>query len=225
MKKRIIQSKSKNEQVYDYLHSQILHGELAPGSRIIIDQIADELGVSHIPIREAIFRLKADGFISFEPHIGAKVTELEAKEISEVFQVLEAMEVISGRAACERITSKDIAWLEKLMKEMTSVTGDPNQWSIHNKDFHQYICEIAETGLINKVLREALDHWDRLRHYYLQEVSAKRVAFAQAEHKELFEALKAQDADRFEAVIRKHNQESLQAYICHLEKIGELANA
>ena len=225
MKKPIIQTKSKNEQVYEYLHFQILHGQLAPGSRLVIDKIADDLGVSQIPIREAMFRLEADGLINFEPHVGAKVTALKANEITEVFQVLEAMEVISGRAACRRISEQNIAWLEKLMAEMDAVKGDPNQWSIHNKEFHQYICDIAETGLVNKVLREALDHWDRLRHYYLKEVSAKRVPLAQKEHEALIKSLKARDADKFEAIIRKHNQESLQAYIAHLEKIGELDHA
>lgn len=224
MKKPIIQTKSKNEQVYDYLHYQILHGELAPGSKLVIDQIAEEIGMSQIPIREAIFRLEADGFITFEPHVGAKVADLKAKEISEVFQVLEAMEVISGRAACERVTDENIAWLEKMTKDMKAVMGDPNQWSLHNKEFHQYICDIAETGLVNKVLREALSHWDRLRHYYLKEVSADRVKFAQKEHEALVKALKAKDADRIEAVVRKHNQESLQAYIAHLEQTGELVN-
>jgi DNA-binding GntR family transcriptional regulator len=222
MPKSIIQTKSKNEQVYEYLHTQILHGALPPGSRLIIDQIAKQLGVSQIPIREAIFRLESDGFVTFETHVGAKVSEIRAREIREVFQVLEAMEVISGRAACALIGKDEIKWLENLTKDMARVTGDPNQWSLHNKEFHQYICDIAEAGLVKKVLREALDHWDRLRHYYLREVSARRVKEAQHEHEQLIKALKKGDADQFEAIIRKHNQESLQAYLNHLEAKGAL---
>lgn len=220
-----IQTKSKNEQVYEYLHTQILHGDLAPGSKLVIDQIARQLGVSQIPVREAIFRLESDGFVTFETHVGAKVSEIRAKEIREVFQVLEAMEVMSGRAACVLISKDQIKWLEKLTKDMAQVTGDPNQWSLHNKEFHQYICDIAETGLVKKVLREALDHWDRLRHYYVKEVSARRVKYAQYEHEQLIRALKKRDADRFEAIVRKHNQESLRAYLAYLEAKGALDDA
>lgn len=225
MQKPIIQSKSKNEQVYDYLHYQILHCELEPGSKLVIDKIAEDLGMSQIPIREAIFRLEADGLISFEPHIGAKVTGLKAKEISEVFQVLEAMEVISGRAACERVTKEHIAHLEKLIQAMTDSTDNLSQWSQHNNDFHKYICEIAEMRLVNKVLREALAHWNRLRHYYLKEISEGRVLLEQKEHKELVKALKTKNADAFESIVREHKRKSLRVYLNHLEKTGQLVNA
>ncbi|MCA9837635.1 MAG: GntR family transcriptional regulator [Trueperaceae bacterium] len=222
MAKAVIQSKSKTEQVYDYLYEQIINCERAPGSRLVIDQIASDLGVSQIPIREAIFRLEKSGFVTFETHVGAKVAELHAEHISEIFQVLEAMEVISGRAACARICPKELKHLEKLTQKMAHAVHDPNQWSQYNMEFHQYICDIAETGLVKKMLHEALSHWDRLRHSFLKEVSAKRVELAQQEHSLLLEALNNKDADAFEAVVRQHNQASLKAYIAHLEAIGEL---
>ncbi len=80
-----IQAKSKNEQVYDYLHERIIRCEIAPGSRLVVDHLARELGVSQIPIREAIFRLEADGFVRTQPHVGATVTELHAGTVREVF--------------------------------------------------------------------------------------------------------------------------------------------
>ncbi len=222
MAKAVIQTKSKTEQVYDYLYGQIIRCERAPGARLVIDQIATELGVSQIPIREAIFRLEKSGFVTFETHIGAKIAELHAEHISEIFQVLESMEVISGRAACTRIQAKDLNHLEMLTQKMADVVSDPNQWSQYNMEFHQYICDIAETGLVKKVLHEALSHWDRLRHSFLKDVSAKRVALAQQEHVLLLEALKNKDANAFESVVSKHNQASLKAYIAHLEAIGEM---
>ena len=222
MAKQLVRTKSKNEQVYEVLHARIIHGTIAPGERLVIDQIASELGVSQIPVREAVFRLEADGFVSFEPHVGAKVTELHAKEIREVFQILEAMEVMSGRAACATITDKQLAWLEDLVTAMAKVTGDPNEWSLHNQEFHAYICDVAGMSLVSKVLRQALDHWDRLRHYYLKEVSARRTKLAQQEHERLLAALHSHDADVLEHIIREHNRTSLAAYITHLEKAGTL---
>lgn len=218
---KAIQVKSKTEQVYDYLYQQIIQGERSPGSRLVIDQIASEIGVSQIPIREAMFRLEKAGFVTFETHIGAKVADLHAGHITEIFQVLESMEIISGRAACQRISQEDIAYLEKLIQDMAA-NPDPDQWSQHNMSFHQYICDIAETGLVKKVLYEALSHWDRLRHYFLKEVFAKRIELAQEEHRQLLDALKAKDAEGFEQICRQHNQASLKAYIAYLEARGAL---
>jgi DNA-binding GntR family transcriptional regulator len=221
-KRPIIQSVSKTEQVYRHLYQQIIECQLAPGSRLVIDQIALELGVSQIPVREAVFRLEQAGLVTFEHHVGATVTELRANHISEIFQVLESMEIISGRAACARVSNQDIGYLEKLTQDMSKVMDQPRQWSRYNMVFHEYICDIAAMALIKKVLHEALSHWDRLRHFYLEEVSARRVELAQQEHLQLLEALRRGDADGFEQIIKQHNQTSLKAYMHHLEQQGDL---
>jgi DNA-binding GntR family transcriptional regulator len=221
-KKPIIQSVSKTEQVYQHLYRQIIECQLEPGSRLVIDQIAQELGVSQIPVREAVFRLEQAGFVTFEHHVGATVTELHASHISEIFQLLEAAEIISGRAACARVSDQDISHLEALTQEMARVTEQPSTWSRYNMQFHETICDIAKTPLVKKVLHEALSHWDRLRHYYLKEVSAKRIDIAQEEHVQLLGALRARDADAFESIIQQHNQMSLRAYIEYLEQKGAL---
>jgi DNA-binding GntR family transcriptional regulator len=96
--------RSKKEFVYDALRVAILEGDLEPGARLVIDDLAMELGVSQIPVREALQQLQADGFVTIEPYIGTKVTEIDAGLVREVFDLLEALEVISGRAACLRMS-------------------------------------------------------------------------------------------------------------------------
>ncbi len=221
-KKPLIRSISKTEQVYKHLYQQIIECELAPGSRLVIDQIASDLGVSQIPVREAVFRLEQAGFVTFEHHVGATVTELHAGHIREIFQLLESLEVISGRAACARVSDQDISYLEALTQEMACLTEQASTWSGHNMQFHETICDIAKTPLTKKVLHDTLSHWDRLRHYYLKEVFAKRIELAQQEHVQLLEALRMRDADAFESIIKQHNQASLQAYTYYLEQQGKL---
>ena len=223
MKPRLFQSK--NEQVYAYLREAILNGDLAPGMPLVIDALAGELGLSPIPIREALRQLEADGFVLIEPYVGASVTELHAASIREIFDILEALEVISGRAACSSLTDDDLNNLAELVAEMRGLLNDANVWSERNKHFHQYICEQARMRLTRLTLVRALDHWDRLRRHFLTDVFASRISLAQQEHEKMLEALRMRDPDRLEQVIREHNRASLAAYITMLEARGALPNA
>ena len=216
---------SRNEQVYGHLRALIVSGELEPGSKIVVDRLARELGVSHIPIREALSQLEADGFVEKTAYVGASVTELEADAIRELFELLAALETISAKAASQRIGEGALRDLGALVLQMDAHTNDPDLWSAENKRLHEFICEQAGTPFVKKMLHLALDHWDRLRNIYLKEVSAGRIGLAQQEHHDLLEALKARDEGRLEQVIQTHNQRSLSAYLDWLEREGSLAHA
>ena len=209
---------SRNEEVYDYVRAKIISGQFAPGSRLVVDRLANDLGVSHIPIREALSQLEADGFVETTPYVGASVTELKADAIKELFDLLAALESISAKAASERISDEALEALETLVNEMDAHVDAPDLWSAENKRLHEFICEQAGTHFVKKMLHTALDHWDRLRNIYLKDVSAGRIALAQREHHDLLAALKARDEARLEQVIRTHNQKSLSAYLDYLEE-------
>lgn len=208
--------KSKNEQVYSYLHAMILKGELAPGARVVADQIAAQLGVSPIPVREALARLEAEGFIALEPHVGAKVSELRADEVQEVFELLGALELICGRAACLRLTDADLIWTEMLLEEMGGCAYDPEAWSARNKELHLFIGEKSGRKLALRMLHSALDHWDRLRRHFLEEVFLQRIPAAHAEHLQIMAAFRERNLKRLEEIVRAHNETALHAYLTHL---------
>lgn len=210
--------RSKNELVYDALRTAILQGDLQPGQRLVIDDLASQLGVSQIPIREALRQLEADGFISFEPYIGATVSPIEASSITEIFGLLETMEIISGRAACERLTDEDIAELEQMLRHMDTLADDLTAWSQANVRFHQFICERSGTTLVKKLMERTLDHWDRLRSFYLTDVFALRIGKAQEDHWRMFEAIRSRDPQQLEAIVSQHNRAALAAYLQHIEK-------
>lgn len=210
--------RSKKEYVYESLRGEILSGLRKPGSRLIIDDLAGELGVSHIPVREALQQLEADGYVVIQPYIGAKVAEIHVDSIHEIFALLEAMEVISGCAACERMTDEDLDLLEQRILQMDALVNDPESWSHQNLALHEFICTRAETFLVEALLRKALEHWDRLRRYYFANVFTYRVKQSQQEHKEILAALRARNPDRVEQVIRAHNSKALAAYLTHLAR-------
>ena len=193
--------RSKNEVVYDTLRQAIIQGEYEPGTRLVIDELATTLGVSQIPIREAIRQLEADGFVTFEPYVGATIAEINANFIFEVFALLESMEITASRAAARCMSDDEMQTLEDLIFQMDSSVDDPYQWSKENKQLHLFICECAKTTLIQKMMQKVLDHWDRLRLHYLKDVSGQRIKIAQ----------------------REHNQSASASYIQHLRSTGQIS--
>jgi len=216
--------RSKKEMIYDFLKQEIIRGVHVPGSRFVIDELAVRLDVSQIPIREAIQQLEADGFVTTEPYVGARIANIDATLIFEVFALLEAHETICSRKACTCASEDDFATLAAMIDEMDRLIADPEKWSEKNKVFHLFICDCANTVLVRKMMEKLFDHWDRLRLYYLKDVSGQRTHAAQAQHHQLLAAMRERDADKVEEVIRTHNQSALQSYIRHLESQGLLDN-
>jgi DNA-binding GntR family transcriptional regulator len=210
---------SKKDLVKQALREAILNGELAPGTRLIIDDLADQLGVSPIPVREALQQLQADGYVEIQPFLGTRVTPIEAESVIEVFSLLETIEVVSSRYACLHMTENERVTLRDSVTKMDELvrTRDAEAWSQENRRFHQIICDRAGTRLLASVMTKVLDHWDRLHRVFLKEVFADRLPDAQEEHRQILEAIEAGDADKVEGVIRKHNRNALGAYQKFLE--------
>ena len=93
----------------------------------MIDELAATLGVSQIPIREAMRQLEGDGFVTIEPYVGATVAELNADFIFEVFALLEHLEIISSRAACRVMSDDDLQQLADMIEQMEASVTDPEQ--------------------------------------------------------------------------------------------------
>jgi DNA-binding GntR family transcriptional regulator len=201
------------------LREAILSGELAPGTRLIIDDLASQLGVSPIPVREALQQLQADGYVEIQPFLGTRVTPIEAESVVEVFSLLETIEIVSSRYACLHLAEEEHQSLKQMVANMDELvrTRDAEAWSQENRRFHQVICDHAGTRLIASVLTKVLDHWDRLHRVFLKEVFADRLPEAQEEHRQILAAIEASDPDGVEAVIRKHNRNALAAYQKYLQ--------
>src|ERR1700676_1791626 len=209
-------SRSKKELVSETLRQAILNGELLPGTRLVIDDLAKQLGVSPIPVREALQQLDAEGYIVLEPYLGAKVAPIEAESVIEVFSLLETMEAVSSRTACQHMSEADFSALEMILLKMDSLINEPELWSQENRHFHSFICEKSGTRLIGSLMSKVLDHWDRLHRYFLKDVFARRLGQAQREHWEILKSLRTRDPARTETVVRQHAQAAMAAYQKHL---------
>src|SRR5581483_7958455 len=112
------------EKAFDTLHAAIITGQLRPGARLPIEELAEVLEMSPMPIREAVRRLDAAGLVENIPHRGARVTELSIADLVEVYEVRLAVEVLAVRRAAERFTDADAERARQSLYELNHMSDD-----------------------------------------------------------------------------------------------------
>jgi DNA-binding GntR family transcriptional regulator len=116
-----IHYQTKQDLVYSTLRHAIMHCEVMPGARLVIEEIAQQLSVSPIPVREALHLLQSEGLVEMTPHVGAIVAPIAPSAITEIFTILEGLEVVATRTAAQRISSANLAELSAINQEMDEV--------------------------------------------------------------------------------------------------------
>ncbi|MCW1967529.1 MAG: GntR family transcriptional regulator [Anaerolineae bacterium] len=209
--------RSKKDVVLDYLRDNIINGVFHPGDRLIIDELATHLGVSQIPVREALQQLHAEGFVDLQMHASAVVTEVKLSLFDEAFSLMEAAELISARGASKVCTTAQFAEIQAMVAEMDELLDDLDAWTAANIRMHQYICDCAGMRLVKITLTRAMQHWNRLRKMYANEVFAERVHHAQKQHWDMLAAMQAKDDAMIERAVLDHIRISKQVYSQYLE--------
>jgi DNA-binding GntR family transcriptional regulator len=204
---------TKQDLAYQALRRAIMRGELAPGSRVVIDDVAARLEVSIIPVREALARLERERLVEIRPHAGAVVTGLSKDDVAEVFTLMESLEAAAARPALSRATDEDLAALDDLLDGLESARKrrDHERRLERNAAFHLELCRLAGMPLLSEFAARVFDRWERLRRFFFAD-AAEGTARADQEHRAIVAALRARDADRLERLLREHNQAARQAY-------------
>jgi DNA-binding GntR family transcriptional regulator len=210
--------RTKQELVYKTLRDAIMRCDLAPGQRLLIDELARRLEVSAIPVREALQLLQSEGLVVNVPHVGATVAPISLESIHEVFAIMEGLEIVAARGAAERLSDKEAAELEALVSRMDEALEQHQyeRWADLNSRFHLAIGRISAMPMLLEMTERVLARWDRLRRYYFDGVLVHRVDQAQAEHHQLVDAMKAKDPGGVERIMRQHNRGALEAYLGYL---------
>ena len=210
---------TKQQFVYSTLRESILRCELAPGTRLVIDDLARQFRVSIIPVREALRLLQSEGLVLSIAHVGATVAPISHASVVEVFILLEGLEVVAARVAAQQATDADVATMKDLVAEMDRAleAGSPQRWAEINTRFHLAICRTAGMPILLDMMQRAVDYWDRVRRYYFRDVLIHRIRQAQAEHHAIVEHIAARDLPQLERTVREHNQAALASYTAHLE--------
>ena len=205
---------TKEEFVYQTLRAAILHCELQPGEKLVVDHLSTQLGTSTIPIRTALQRLQAEGLVEIVPHTGAIVTEISTDLVTEVFSMLEALESIAFTQAVSHLNDSDLVGLQNILKQMDEAleNRDANLWSDLNSQFHRQVAEITHMKLLIEFTNRTLDNWDRLRRYFFRQDFSEHIPRAQAEHGKMLELLRKGDEPALIAEVSQHNREARDLY-------------
>ena len=210
---------TKQQYAYATLRESIMKGELAPGTRLVIDDLAKHFAISIIPVREALRLLQSEGLVVSVAHVGATVAPISRQSVAEVFTVLEGLEVVATRTGAERATPSDLDHLATIVAAMDEAldADEPQRWAELNTRFHLAISDLTAMPMLQEMMRRAFDHWDRVRRYYFSGVLARRARRAQAEHHLMLDQMRARDLGALEQTIREHNQAALAAYAAYLD--------
>nr|WP_202432828.1 GntR family transcriptional regulator [Streptomyces sp. SID7815] len=193
---------SLRDRAYEVLRRRIIEVELQPGERLVERDLAAELEVSRIPLREALRLLAADGLVVLVPHRGALVAPFTPADVRDLFDVRESLESLAARLAAERADEEGLARLADGLEAARAATRAHDRAAIAeaNAAFHADIVELAANALLSGVMRplEARMHW-------LFRLTAQRDPDRQcAEHQRMYEAIAARDADRAARLAHEH---------------------
>jgi DNA-binding GntR family transcriptional regulator len=191
------------DQLRDVLLERIISGHYAPGSRLVETRIAEELGVSQAPVREALRDLEQLRLVVHESFRGCSVRALSAADLLEAYPVRSALEGLAARLAAERIEDEDLATLERLIDDMrrAGAERDPSAETLADADFHATIVRAAN----NEVLRH---QWEQLLPHARTFIALTLPASANGDladrHLPILQALSRQDPDLAEAAMHAH---------------------
>lgn len=195
--------------VFNTLRKAILTGQLKPGERLMEVHLANRLGVSRTPIREAIRKLELEGLVIMIPRRGAEVARITEKSLKDVLEVRRALDALSVELACERITPEALEQLKEACKSFEEATKTKDAAVIAKADvaLHDIIVEAAGNQRLCQLVNNLSEQMYRYRFVYIKEDSRHETLVA--EHREIYESILKRDKERAAKAVRLHidNQE------------------
>lgn len=185
-----------------YLRQQILSGRFPAGMRLKTEELAEVLGISRMPVRDALQQLHSEGLVEIRPNRGAVVTSLTPADVQELFEIRAALESLAARHACTALQAADFRLLEDLVAAMERVSADKAAWLDLHERFHETIlASCGKPRLLQQIRhgRQALTPYIRM---YTAVYAA--VEMQDAEHVLLLRLARRGNPELFEAAVRDH---------------------
>lgn len=210
--------------VFNTLRQAILRGELKPGERLMEIQLANKLGVSRTPIREALRKLELEGLVNMVPRKGAEVADITEKSLRDVLEVRKALEELSVQLACEKITEEEIEELKRVAERFKDTLDDQDVTKIAEADvaFHDVIYTATDNQKLILLLNNLREQMYRYRVEYLK----KEEAYPQliAEHEELIDNISKRNKEEATRIMCEHidNQVATVINVIHTKKFKRI---
>jgi len=192
------------ELVFEAIREAIVSGKLKPGERLMEIQLAEDLGVSRTPVREAIRKLEQEGFVFMVPRKGAYVADISMKDIAEVFEIRGALEGLAAELAAERATEEELERLERLLVEIGECIErqDVDQMIAKDTEFHDLLFSASHNQRLGQILSLLREQIQRFRSRTLARVERMKVALE--EHRGIVEALGRRDSQLARSLAEAH---------------------
>ncbi len=195
--------------VFNTLRRAILTGQLKPGERLMEVHLANKLGVSRTPIREAIRKLELEGLVIMIPRRGAEVARITEKSLKDVLEVRRALDALSVELACDRITEEDMKRLLQACQDFEKAAKGKDASVIAKADvaLHDIIVEATGNQRLAQLVNNLSEQMYRYRFVYIKEESKHDMLVA--EHREIYESIASRDRERAARAAKLHidNQE------------------
>lgn len=195
--------------VFNTLRQAILKGELAPGERLMEIQLADRLGVSRTPIREAIRKLELEGLVLMIPRKGAEVAKISEKSLRDVLEVRRSLEELAIELACQRMGSDEIVQLEEAQASFREAVEKGDAMAIAESDerYHDIIYFGTGNSRLVQILNNLREQMYRYRLEYIKDEDKRQILLVEHEH--ILKAMKGHHTAEAKEAMREHidNQE------------------
>ena len=192
---------SKIDMVTAALRSRILSREIGPGTQLRQRDLAAMLNVSVTPVREALRRLESEGLVSYDPHCGATVVEVDAGPTSESYLIRAALESLAAAMAAERIEVEELTELEALLERMEGERDDFQAYADLSRTFHLRIYDAARAPLLRSLINRLSEPVSGASDL---EDLGESIDESISDHQVIFDALKSGDATAARDITRRH---------------------
>ncbi|HHW98360.1 MAG TPA: GntR family transcriptional regulator [Firmicutes bacterium] len=209
MTERLIPVKLENykplrEIVFEHLREAIIKGKLRPGERLMEMQLADEMGVSRTPVREAIRKLELEGLVIMIPRRGAYVADLSIKDVAETFEIRSALEALAASLAAERITPEEAEEMERILVRIGAAIeeDDMQQLVALDEEYHNLLYKASRNDRLMQILNNLREQIQRFRVTTL--AVPGRVRGVLQEHRNIAEAISERNAELAHQLALEH---------------------
>lgn len=208
------------DEVFNTLRKAILNGELVPGQRLMEISLANKLGVSRTPVREAIKRLETEGLVVIVQRKGAEVAGISGSQLRDVLEVRLALEELAGELACRRISDDDIRLLQRKNEEFEKLIADINapapDIAKADVEFHSVIYNATNNTRLINMVNDFSQQMYRYRLEHIKELKDRNVLAI--EHRDIIDAVSVRDVMWTREAIRRHINKQEEAIIKKLKE-------
>lgn len=195
------------------MRERIRDGRLAPGSTLNQVSLAEEFGVSRIPVREALRSLQGEGLVVLDAGKQARVVEHTRTDITDLYDLRLRLEPVLAEQIIDTTAPADLRRLRDLARRMAQ-QSEPDGWSALNRRFHKAMYETINRNHTLRIVRQLIDLVEPYSHHYLHQLSG--LDRASGEHHAMLDAIEQGDADQLEVLIREHLAAARDALLAEL---------